>query len=205
MFKLSIFSPMKSSCIFLMLLALCASIFQSCEDDSDETVKHDASFGNHPRTAVPAELVGYWQAGSFSMSSYSDYDGSYAGQAYEIALGYQLYANGNAEQYFYYTNTSYYCRDQVLGYRRGTVAFDTHDKSFNFYSANGNYRRYYSCGSSQPADWGVKQEYGEDDLYPKNKAEYTNYSLVQEGGKTILRLPYEDGTSLDFEKTQSPE
>ncbi|WP_224998694.1 hypothetical protein [Cesiribacter sp. SM1] len=196
---------MKPTRIFLMLLALCAFTFQSCEDDTADAGKPDPSFGNHPRTAVPAELVGFWQAGSFSMSSFNDYDGSYAGQAYEIGLGYQLYANGNAEEYFYYTNTSYYCRDQILGYRKGTVTFDTQNKSFKFYSANGNYRRYYSCGSSQPADWGVQQEYGEDDLYPKHKPEYSGYSLVQEGGKTILRIPYEDGTSLDFEKTQSPQ
>lgn len=193
----------------LFLLTICVAIsavvFSGCSKKGNSG-GGGGDYGPHPRSAVPAELVGgYWQAGSFSMSQFSNYDGSYAGQAYEISVGYKFVNDkGDAEEYFYYTNTSYYCRYQVLGYRKGTVVFDQQNKTFKFYAASGNYRRYDDCGTGGGSDYGVKKTYGEDDLYPKYKPEYKNYSIVKENGKTIWRIPYDDGSSLEFTKLQDP-
>ncbi len=123
---------------------------------------------NLPTSSIPAEMVGkYWHTGSFSMTQFNNYDGSYAGQAYEIATGYKFSADGTAEQYFYWTNTSAYCREQVLGYRKGTAVFDAEKKTFRFYAASGFYRRYNTCGSSQSPGYGQRVEYGAEDLHPK--------------------------------------
>lgn len=193
--------------IFILLASIsCTSTACSKKDSSDNPGSSGEDYGNNPRSKVPAELAGgYFQAGSFSMSQYSNYDGSYAGQAFEIATGYKFVNDkGDAEEYFYYTNTGYYCRDQILGYRKGTVVFDEQNKTFKFYAASGNYRRYDACGTSQSPGYGQKKEYGADDIYPKYKVEYSNYSIVKENGKTIWRISYNDGTSLDFEKTADP-
>jgi len=194
-----------SICLSLLTLSLsaCSKKDSTGNDGNDGGGGHSET----PRSKVPAELVGgYWQAGSFSMSQYSDYDGSYAGQAFEISTGYKfLNADGDAEQYFYYTSTSYYCRDQILGYRKGTVEFDPAAKTFKFYAKSGNYRRYDACGSSQSPGYGQKKEYGADDLYPKYKAEHNNYSIVKENGKTIWRITFDDNSTLDYTRTEEPE
>ncbi len=183
-------------------VAILGTSFTSCSKKSSG----GGDFGDNPRSKVPAELVGgYWQAGSFSMTQFSNYDGSYAGQAFEISTGYKFINDkGDAEEYFYYTNTSYYCRDQILGYRKGTVVFDQQAKTFKFYAVSGNYRRFDACGSSQSSDYGKPKQYGEDDLYPKYKAEYDNYNIVKENNKKIWRITYDDGSTLDFTKLENP-
>lgn len=199
--KRSIFS-------LLVLLALVSCTSSACsKKDSAGNPGGGGGYGNNPRSKIPAELAGgYFQAGSFSMSHFTNYDGSYAGQAYEIATGYKFINDkGDAEEYFYYTNTSYYCRYQVLGYRKGTVVFDEANKTFKFYAASGYYRRYDNCGSSTPSpDYGQRKEYGNDDLYPKYKVEYKNYSIIKQNGKTIWKISYDDGSALEFEKTEDP-
>lgn len=56
-----------------------------------------------------------------------------------------------------------------------------------------------------PTGYGEKKEYGSENFYPEHKTQYTNYELVQENGKTILRIPYEDDSTLAFERTSSPQ
>ncbi len=158
-----------------------------------------------PKSSVPAEMVGkYWHAGSFSMTQFSNYDGSYAGQAFEIATGYKFSADGAAEQYFYWTKTTTYCREQVLGYRKGTAVFDTEKKTFRFYAGSGYYRRFNSCGGSQSPGYGQRVEYGPDDLHPKYVDEMKNWSLVAEQNKLIWRIPYTDGSFNDFTRAEDP-
>lgn len=190
-----------------LVLGLCSLLLLNCkETDGRGSPLEPGGFGNYPRSKVPAELVGgYWQVGSFSMTQYNNYDGSYAGNANEIATGYRFVnADGDAEQYFYWTKTSTYCRDQILGYRKGTVVFDTQKKTFAFYAASGNYRRYDACGSSQTPGYGLKKAYGAEDLFPAYKAEYSNWEIVKENGKTIWRIKFEDNSKLDFTRTEEP-
>lgn len=195
---------MKKLLLSLTVCLALTTVLSACS--KKDSAGSDGGGGNTPRSKVPAELVGgYWQAGSFSMGQYSDYDGSYAGHAFEISTGYKfLNANGDAEEYFYYTNTGYYCRNQILGYRKGTVQFDEQAKTFKFYATSGNYRNYDACGSSQTPGYGEKKTYGEEDLYPKYKAEYDNYSIVKENGKTIWRITYDDGSTLDYTSREEP-
>lgn len=198
---------MKRSFLSLLVFIALVSCTSACSKKDSTDKPGGGDYGNNPRSKVPADLVGgYFQAGSFSMTQFSNYDGSYAGQAYEIATGYKFVNDkGDAEEYFYYTNTSYYCRYQVLGYRKGTVVFDETNKTFKFYAASGNYRRYDNCGSSTPsADYGEKKQYGDNDLYPKYKVEYDNYTIVKENGKTIWKIAYDDGSALEFERTADP-
>ncbi|WP_126243342.1 hypothetical protein [Chitinophaga rhizosphaerae] len=160
---------------------------------------------NLPQSSVPAEMIGqYWHAGSFSMTQFSNYDGSYAGQAFEISTGYKFAADGTAEQYFYWTKTTTYCREQVLGYRKGTAVFDAEKKTFRFYAASGYYRRYNSCGGSQSPGYGQRVNYGPEDLHPKYVDEMKNWQLVTENGKRIWRIPYSDGSVNDFTRAEEP-
>jgi len=201
---LYLFKNMKKvSIFFLLLAALCFSLV-SCTDKEDDPGVTDekGDFGTNPRSEVPDELVGYWLTGSTSIGSFWNYDGSYAGAAYEIAVGYKFYKNGNAKQYFYYTNTSYSCRSQILGYREGTVVFDTKNKTFEFFAASGNYRSYNSCQSQGN---GQTKQYGAGDLYPAKKAQYDNWSLVQENGKSVWRIKLSDGSNLNYEKSTEPQ
>lgn len=181
-----------------MLLALTSLFVFSCTKDNP--IDGTGNFGDGPRTAVPDELVGYWLNGTSSISNFWGYDGSYQGAAYELALGYQIYKDGRAKQYFYYTNTSYNCRMQTLGYKEGTVEVDLTDKTLKFYPASGNYRNYNSCSSSTN---GRTKQYTSTELYPNKKSEYSNIQLVTQNGQvTSWRVPYSDGSVADFKKSQ---
>lgn len=194
---------MKRSISLAALIVCLSYAFTACSKSG----KVDGNYGNNPRTPVPDDLVGYWLAGSTSIGNFWGYDGSYQGAAYELANGYMLYKDGKARQYFYYTNTSYYCRTQVLGYKEGTVEVDVNNKTFKFYAASGNYRSYYTCGSnSGDANNGKTQTYGSDELYPAKKSEYSNVEFRQENGKiSSWHIHFDDGSSLDFEKSQEPQ
>lgn len=172
---------------------------------TNNATARDGGTGNTPRSAVPENLVGYWLTGSTSIGNFWGYDGGFKGAGYEIATGYMFYKDGRAKQYFYYTSTSYYCRTQVLGYREGTVVFDTKNNTFQFYATDGNYRNYNSCGKSQSPGYGEKKPYAEKDLYPNKKFAYDNWSLVNENGKTIWRIKMEDGSNMDYEKSTEPQ
>ncbi|GAB3168113.1 hypothetical protein [Telluribacter humicola] len=198
--------------VFLLSqLALVLGVFSffimSCQESGGEgSPLEPGGFGNNPRSKVPTELVGaYWHVGTFSMTNFTKYDGSYGGNANEVATGYRFVNDkGDAEQYFYWTKNSTYCRDQILGYRKGTVVFDIQKKTFTFYAASGYYRRYSSCGTSQSPGYGEKKIYGSEDLYPNYKAEYNNYEIVNENGKTIWRIRFEDNSKLDYMRTEEP-
>ncbi|KUG07245.1 hypothetical protein [Solirubrum puertoriconensis] len=197
---------MKTLLFALLLAASCGSL-AACTDGNKETdpAPDAGNFGNNARSEVPDELVGYWLAGSSSIGNFWGYDGRYAGPAYEIALGYRFYKNGTAKQYFYYTSTSTYCRTQVLGYREGTVVFDTRNKTFEFFAASGNYRHYNGCGSSQSPGYGETKPYDSNELYPAKKHRYNGYEVVQQSGKTIWRCALDGGGNQDFEKSTEPQ
>ncbi len=161
-------------------------------------------YGNHPRSEVPDELVGYWLAGTSSIGNFWGYDGAYQGAANEIAVGYRFYKDGSAKEYFYYTSTSYYCRDQVLGYKQGTVKIDPASKRIEMYYANGNYRAFNSCGSSQSPGFGETKQYSADELYPNKKMVLENYDLIIENGKRILTVPLEGNAVQRYEQSDEP-
>lgn len=189
---------MKRSFSLMLLVMGLSFIACSCSKKDNE----DGNYGNHPRTTVPDELVGYWLAGSTSIGNFWGYDGSYQGAAFELANGYMLFKDGRAREYFYYTNTSYNCRTQILGYKEGTVEVDVNKKTFTFYPNSGNYRKYASCGGT---DNGKTKAYGKEELYPAVKTSYQDIEFRKENGQIkSWHIHYDDGSSLDFTKTQEP-
>lgn len=177
----------------------------SCKKSGTVPEKPEGDFGNHPRTEVPDELVGYWIAGVSSISNFWGYDGSYKGPANEIAVGYMLYKDGRAKQYFYYTSTSTYCRTQVLGYKEGTVKIDPIGKTFEMYYASGNYRSFNSCGTSNSAGFGETKKYTSAELYPEKKMLMTNWSIQEVNGKKVLQVPLGDGEMQHYVKSTEPQ
>lgn len=195
------------SVLALSLFTLLLSSNSSCQKSGSSKPganQSDGNYGNNPKAPVPDELVGYWLTGTSSITNFWDYNGSYGGNALELAVGYRFFKNGTAKQYFYYTKTTTYCRDQVLGYREGTVVFNSADKTFRFYAASGNYRRFDACGSQQTPGYGVKKQYGQGDLYPGFKAEYNNWTLRTKNGNPVWRITLDGGTFLDYDKSTEP-
>jgi hypothetical protein len=189
---------------FLVLWILAGTFtFMAACSKSNKGNENNGDFGNNPRTSVPDELVGYWLAGSTSIGSFWGYDGAYQGAGYELATGYMLYKDGKAKEYFYYTNTSYYCRTQILGYKEGSVEVDMDKKTFKFYPASGNYRKYYTCGDSQDKK---TENYGSDELYPTVKVEYKDIEFKRENGKLASwHVYFDDGSSHNFTRSQEPQ
>lgn len=189
---------MKKRVAILLFASIVVSL-AACSKNDNET----GNYGKNPKTAVPEDLVGYWLAGSTSIGSFWGYDGSYQGAGFELAIGYMLFKDGRAREYFYYTNTNSGCRSQVLGYKEGTVEVDVNNGTVKFHSASGNYRGYQSCGGS---DNGKSKAYGAAELYPQKKVAYEDVEFKRENGKIkSWHIYYDDGSSLDFTKTQEPQ
>src|SRR4051812_13587248 len=85
-----------------------------------------------PRSEVPDEMVGQWLYGNFSMSDFWRYDGSYVGNAFELAVAFNFTQDGHYEFYFASTARDYACQTQAFTYSKGTVVFND-DNSFTVY------------------------------------------------------------------------
>lgn len=195
-------NPLLSS-IFSLFLLLILTLF-SCKKSDSGTNGQGGNFGNNPRSVVPDELVGYWLAGETSIGNFWGYDGSYKGAANELAVGYMLYKDGRAKEYFYYTSTSTYCRDQVLGYKEGTVKIDPVNKTFEMFYANGTYRAFNSCGSSQSPGFGEEKKYTSSELYPAKRMIINDWNLKEINGKKFLMVPLAGGKVQQYEKSTEP-
>ena len=110
----------------------------SCKEDPITEATPDTPAGN-----VPSEAVGKWMYGTFSMSEFWAYDGSYVGNAFELSVAFNFNADGTYEQYFAAQTNDWSCSTQSFSYFKGTVIFT--DSSFTVYPSEGNYRGYYSC------------------------------------------------------------
>ncbi|WP_214228241.1 hypothetical protein [Pedobacter sp. B4-66] len=191
--------------ILLLSIATLLGMVYSCKKSNAAPVDTEGDYGNHPRSTVPDELVGYWIAGVSSIGNFWGYDGSYQGPANEIAVGYMLYKDGRAKEYFYYTSTSTYCRTQVLGYKEGTVKIDPAAKTFEMFYASGNYRSFNTCGSSNPPGFGESKKYTSAELYPAKKMLRNNWRIQEINGKKVLVVPIGDGEEQYYEKSTEPQ
>ena len=191
----------------ILLLSMAALLFigSGCKKPRATPSESEDGYGDHPRSAVPDELVGYWIAGVSSISNFWGYNGTYQGPANEIAVGYMLYKDGRAKEYFYYTSTSTYCRTQVLGYKEGTVKIDPTTKTFEMFYASGNYRSFNTCGSANPPGFGESKKYASAELYPAKKNVMNNWSVQQVNGKQVLVVPIGDGEVQRYEKSNEPQ
>lgn len=64
-------------------------------------------------TKIPAELVGKWSYGTFSPTNFWNYNGTYAGNAYEQALVVDFHADGTYDEYVINSTTNYNCRTEA--------------------------------------------------------------------------------------------
>ncbi|MBC8045552.1 MAG: hypothetical protein H7Y00_02015 [Fimbriimonadaceae bacterium] len=93
---------------------------------------------------APDEMVGQWLYGTFSMTEYWNYDGSYEGNAFEMSVAFDFNDNGEYEMYFIAVANNYGCRTEAFTYTKGTVDWDTPGQ-FTLTPDEGNYRGFYNC------------------------------------------------------------
>ena len=145
---------------------------------------------------VPKELLGHWQVGTFSMTNFwNPTTGQYVGNAGEASRSYKIAADGTAEEYFIYNSTSYNCRTQILGYRKGSVKMSTDKKSFTFCPSTG----YYRSANCFKKEW-VKKDYGEKDLFPAYQVTY--YWEVVNGNLVTKDSPAATASTV-YRKTEA--
>lgn len=94
---------------------------------------------------IPAELVGKWSYGTFSPTNFWNYNGTYAGNAYEQALVFDFHADGTYEEYVINSTTSYNCRTEAYTYFKGIVTVNEANHSFSIQPTSGRYRGFYAC------------------------------------------------------------
>jgi hypothetical protein len=139
------------------------------------------------KSTIPKEYQGHWQKGSFSLTSFEEYNGRYVGPANEMSISYVIDESGIAREYFISNTNSYNCRMQILGYREGKIMWNTEDNSFEFRPASGYYST-LTCMSKTA----TKKAYGTIDLYPNYRA--TGFFKRDENGAFQMILKRKDNT-----------
>ncbi|GAB3506919.1 hypothetical protein GCM10027341_40760 [Spirosoma knui] len=127
---------------------------------------------------IPAELVGKWSYGTFSPTNFWNYNGTYAGNAYEQALVFEFHADGTYEEYVINSTTSYNCRTEAYTYFKGKVTVNAANQSFVITPTSGRYRGFYACAPKSNIDRAAKSN--------ELKQEQMNYQV--EAGKTGIKL-----------------
>lgn len=128
--------------LFLLVITLFVA---GCDKDEDNNAPSGALV-YPPVGNVNPEAVGKWLHGTFSMSSFWGYDGSYHGTPFSQSVAFNFMADGNYEM-FYTGQTNYFgCTVDAFSYFRGYVIFT--DSSFTVHPTQGNYRGYYACTPS---------------------------------------------------------
>ena len=102
--------------------------------------------------AVPAELVGKWLKGSFSMTNFFTYDGRDLGRRYESSRALNITSDGQAELFLYFHTFDGYCHSHAFTYVKGRVNID--GDLMTITASSGRYRGAYSgaCGSRSGFD-----------------------------------------------------
>ncbi|RIV18071.1 hypothetical protein DYU11_29380 [Fibrisoma montanum] len=122
--------------LFTVFALLSLSI--ACTTDSD---KIDPAIQSN----VPTDVTGKWMWGTFSLSNFWGYDGSYQGKPFEQAFVLDFKPNGEFEEYVINSASSYNCRTEAFTYFKGKVKFNEDQQSFTLTPQSGNYRGFYSC------------------------------------------------------------
>ncbi|MFD2573201.1 hypothetical protein ACFSUS_21340 [Spirosoma soli] len=166
-----------------LFMALSALVMLSAACKKDEAGKvnpqENSPIGSPSTTSkIPAELVGKWSYGSFSPTNFWNYDGTYAGNAYEQALAFEFHADGTYEEYVINSTTSYNCRTEAYTYFKGKIQVDETNQSFVIIPTSGKYRGFYACAPKS----NVNREAKPNELIQ----ERMNYLV--EPGKAAIKL-----------------
>lgn len=170
--------------LFIALTAL-IMLSAACKKDGVNGIDPgtDPDVGTPPSgNKVPAELVGKWSYGTFSPTNFWNYNGTYAGNAYEQALVFDIHADGTYEQYVINSTTSYNCRTEAYTYFKGKITVNQNNHSFVITPTSGRYRGFYSCAPKSNIDRDAKSS--------ELKQEQMNYQV--ESGKTAVLLSDSD-------------
>lgn len=168
----------------LHLIALFALVTLSvaCKQGNEPVIDPSTDGPSAPSTGggsrIPSELVGKWSYGTFSPTNFWDYNGVYAGNAYEQALVFDFHADGTYEQYVINSVMSYNCRTEAYSYFKGRITVNESNHSFVITPTGGNYRGYYSCAPKS----NIKRDAKQSEL----KQETMNYQV--ESGKAGIKL-----------------
>ncbi len=172
----------------LTLLVVSNLLFSGCIEEKSTPA---------PQSKIPAEVVGQWLSGQFSMGEFWKHDGTYTGNAFELGIAFHFKKEGQCEFYLVTGGTSYSCRTEAFVYKKGTVAFS--NNSFTFYPTEGNTRGFYKgCASSY-------QNYDQKTPKEKLKPETYYYTLEKDSnGKNqlLIRFKPEDQVASYFRQTQ---
>lgn len=130
------------------------------------------------KNQIPAELIGKWSYGTFSPTNFWNYNGTYAGNAYEQALVFEFRGDGTYEEYIINSATSYNCRTEAYTYFKGKVTVDQSTHSLVITPASGTYRGFYACAPKSNINRAAKPS--------ELVQEQMNYQV--ENGKSAIRL-----------------
>lgn len=126
--------------ILLLMAAACTVLLASCEKDKD--LKPASSYGNGPKTEVPAALRGNWMYGHFSMTEYwSENPATYLGNAFEMAIAFHFNSDGTYEQYFTSRTVSGTQTTYHQSVSKGTVEIDEAAKTIRTHAATAHYKQ----------------------------------------------------------------
>jgi hypothetical protein len=168
---------MKKLFIYLLLVSISSSLL--AQTGKSKTME----------TLVPKELIGHWQLGTFAMTNFwNPTSGQYVGNAGEGSRSYQISADGTAEEFFIYNSTSYNCRTQIMGYRKGNLKIDAVAKSFTFCPTSG----YYRTANCFKKEW-KQTEYSGKDLCPQYQVTY--YYSIQNSNLVVKESPTANSSS----------
>lgn len=170
----------------IMALFALVILFTACKKGDDPVIdptndpSNEAPNPHNPGNTnkVPTELVGKWSYGTFSPTNFWDYNGQYAGNAYEQALVFDIHADGTYDEYIINSTTSYNCRTEAYTYFKGKISVDATNQTFVITPTSGKYRGFYSCAPRS----NINRNATSSEL----KQEKMNYQVAS--GKTAIKL-----------------
>lgn len=105
-----------------------------------------------PGAAPPEEVAGSWMYGSFAMTEFWSYNGSYQGNAFELSVSFKFHKDGTYEKYTVVgSRVIIGCPTNSFAYEKGTVSFDKNNQSFTTQATLAKYR-IFSCSGKKEGE-----------------------------------------------------
>ncbi|MFD1141551.1 hypothetical protein ACFQ4C_10550 [Larkinella insperata] len=162
----------------ILMTLLAVVLLGSCKKDPDAVI---------PGGYVPTATAGKWMYGSFAMSEFWSYDGTYQGSPFELAVMFDFKTDGTYEKYFVAHTRDYAgCKTETLSFEKGSVDFDEANGSFTTTPTEGHYRAFYSCFPKQ----NVNQKMNRPDLEPQT---YYYETTTAPNGQPNLVVRFKEG------------
>ena len=132
----------------LIISMLALTMLSACQKDDDlpTPASPSAPGQNTGNGNVKPEALGKWLHGTFAMSNYWGYDGSYQGTPFTQSVAFNFTSDGNYEMFYAGHTNNFGCITDALSYFKGYVQFT--DSSFTVYPQQGRYRGFYTCSPS---------------------------------------------------------